>query len=184
MPQSERKEQQDENQADRSSGQTSARRYQLRQKMVSINSDFWIENEQGEQVYKINGKLGLHKNFIFEDTHGNKLAKIHKNILTVKETMEVEGPNGEQLAVVKKALFTPLKEHFVVNVKNCLDLEILGNILDYDYTISDGREKVAVVSKEFFHLRDSYSVLIEPGHDDVLILAIVVCIDEMTHAGK
>jgi uncharacterized protein YxjI len=115
--------------------------------MVSITSDFWIENKQGEQVYKIDGKLGWHKNFIFEDTHGNKLAKIHKDILTIKETMEVEEPNGEQLAVVKKALFTPLKEHFVVNVKNGPDLEIHGNMLDYEYAIEEGRDKVAVVSK-------------------------------------
>jgi uncharacterized protein YxjI len=184
MPLSEPKEQHVEDQDDRRIGQASASRYQLRQKMVSITSDYWIENEQGKQVYKINGKLGLHKSFIFEDTHGNTLAKIHKDILTVKETMQVEGPNGDQLAVVKKALFTPLKEHFVVNMKNGLELQIHGNLLDYDYTISDRINKVAEVSKKYFHLRDSYSVLIEPGYDDIVILAIVVCIDEMTHAGK
>jgi uncharacterized protein YxjI len=98
--------------------------------------------------------------------------------------MEVEGPDGEQLALVKKALFTPLKEHFVVEVKNGPNLEIHGNLLDHEYTIGEGSERVAEVSKKFFHLRDSYSVSIEPGQDDVIILAVVVCIDEMTHAGN
>jgi uncharacterized protein YxjI len=170
--------------ADRSPVNPGSKRYIMRQKMVSIGNDYWIENEQGEQVYKIDGKIGWHKTFIFEDPRGKRLAKIHKVLVTVKETMEIEGPDGEKLAVVKKDLFTPLKEHFVVDVKNGSDLEIHGNILDHEYSIEDGRNKVAQVSKKLFHVRDSYSIPIEPGQDDVLILAVVVCIDEMTHAGN
>jgi uncharacterized protein YxjI len=83
---------------------------------------------------------------------------------------------------------TPLKllpqERFVVNVNNGPGLEIHGNILDYEYTISDGNAKVAEVSKKWLLLRDSYSVSIEPGQDDVIILAVVLCIDEMTHSGN
>ena len=95
-----------------------------------------------------------------------------------------KGPDGEQLALVKKALFTPLREHFVVKVKDGPDLEVHGNLLDHEYTIGEGRTKVAEVSKKYFHVRDSYSVSIEPGQDDMIILAVVVCIDEMTHAGN
>ncbi len=98
--------------------------------------------------------------------------------------MEIEGPDGEKLAVVKKDIFTPLKEHFVVDIINGSNLEIHGNILDHEYSIEDGRSKVAQVSKKLFHVRDSYSISIEPGQDDVFILAVVVCIDEMTHAGN
>ena len=185
MSQSEPEEQRDENWDELSLGQTSSKRYKLRQKMFSIGDDYWIENEQGEQVYKVDGKaLRLLKTFYLEDAHGNKLAKIQKFILTLKETMEIEGPDGERLALVKKALFTPLREHFVVNVKNGPDLEIHGNILDYEYTIGDVHKKVAEVSKKFLHVRDSYAVSIEPGQDDVIILGVVVCIDEMTHAAR
>lgn len=105
-------------------------------------------------------------------------------MLTIKETMEVTAPDGEQLALVKKALITPLREHFVVEVKNGPDLDIHGNILDHEYKISDGSSTVAEVSKKFLHIRDSYSVTIEPGQDDVIILTVVLCIDEMTHAGN
>jgi uncharacterized protein YxjI len=169
---------------DRNSTNPGDNRYIMRQKMVAIGNDYGIENEQGVQVYKIDGKIGLHKSFIFEDVHGKKLAKIHKVLVTVKETMEIEGPAGEKLAVVKKDLFTPLKEHFVVDVKNGPTMEIHGNILDHEYTISDGSNYVAQVSKKLFHLRDSYSISIKPAQDDVFILAVVVCIDEMTHSGN
>jgi uncharacterized protein YxjI len=171
----------DDDQDNQSLRQTSGRRYVMRQKMVSVGNDYWVENEQGEKIYEIDGKIGLHKNFIFKDASGNKLAKIHKVMLTVKETMEIEGPQGEKLAVVKKDLFTPLKEHFVVNMGNGPDMEIQGNILDHEYTISDGHKKFAQISKKLLHVRDSYNVLIEPGQDEVIILGVAVCIDEMTH---
>ena len=41
------------------------------------------------------------------------------------------------------------------------------------------REKVAEVSKKWFRVRDTYGVEIEPGQDDILILAVTVCIDQM-----
>jgi uncharacterized protein YxjI len=184
MSQSQNSQRQDISQEDQEHEQARGKRYILRQKMVSIGNDYWIEDEQGEQVYQIDGKIGIYKNFLFEDAHGKKLAKIHKVMLTVKETMEIEGSDGEKLAVVKKALFTPLMEHFVVSMTHGSDLEIHGNILDHEYTIVDGRNKIAQVSKKLFNLRDSYSISIEPGQNDVLILAVVVCIDEMTHSGK
>ena len=166
------------------SGQMLAKRYVLRQKMVSVGNDYWIEDEQGETVYKIDGKIGIHKTFIFQDNQGKKLVKIHKALLTVKETMEIEAPDGKKLAVMKKDLFTPLKEHFVVDMENGPNLDIHGNILDHEYTINKSGMGVAQVSKKLFHVRDSYSISIEPGQDDVFLLAVVVCIDEMTHAGN
>ena len=61
------------------------------------------------------------------------------------------------------------------------DLEVTGNILDHEYTIGEGRDKVAQVSKKWFRIRDSYGVEIDEGQDDVVILAVTVCIDHMAH---
>ena len=38
---------------------------------------------------------------------GNELYKIQERMLRIKDSMEVEDPNGEQVATVKKALITP-----------------------------------------------------------------------------
>ena len=52
-------------------------RYQMREKLVSIGDDYWIENEQGEKVFKVNGKaLRIRQTLIFEDRSGQELAKI------------------------------------------------------------------------------------------------------------
>ena len=60
-----------------------------------------------------------------------------------------------------------------------LEAEVKGNILDHEYKIGEGRDKVAEVSKKWFRIRDSYGVEIEPGQDDGVILAVTVCIDQM-----
>jgi uncharacterized protein YxjI len=178
-----RDERQDDRQLGRPGG--GGNHYQMRQKMVAIGDDFWIENDKGQKVFKVDGKaLRVRQTLIFEDAHGQELAKIQERMLRVKDSMEIEGPHGEQLGMVKKALITPVRERWVVKIKGGPDLEVKGNILDHEYTIGEGRDKVAEVSKKWFRLRDSYGVSIDPGQDDALILAIAVCIDEMAHEGR
>ncbi len=175
-----REERRDDRQLGRPGG--GGNRYQMRQKMVSIGDDFWIENEQGQKVFKVDGKaLRVRQTLVFEDADGNKLAQIQERKLRVKDSMEIEGPNGENLATVKKAMLTPVRERWVVKIKGGPDLDVKGNVLDHEYSIGEGRDKVADVSKKWFRVRDSYGVSIDPGQDDIVILAVSVCIDQMAH---
>jgi len=183
MPIGRREERREDRQLGRPGG--GGTRYQMRQKMVSIGDDFWIENEQGQKVFKIDGKaLRVRQTLIFEDAHGKELCKIQEKMLRIKDSMEIEGPQGGQMALVKKAMITPVRERWVVKIKGGKDLDVQGNILDHEYSIGEGRDKIAEVSKKWFRLRDSYGVSIDPGQDDVLILAVAVCIDEMVHEGR
>jgi uncharacterized protein YxjI len=98
--------------------------------------------------------------------------------------MEIEGPNGENLAMVKKALITPLRDRWTVKVGNGPDLDVQGNIVDHEYTIEEGRRKIAEVSKKWFRVADTYGVEIEPGQNDVVILAATVAVDMMAHPDR
>jgi uncharacterized protein YxjI len=98
--------------------------------------------------------------------------------------MEIEGPGGERLAMVKKALITPLRDRWIVKIAGGPDLSVQGNILDHEYHIGEGRDKIAEVSKKWFRVRDTYGVQIDPGQNDALILAITVAIDMMAHEGR
>ena len=52
-------------------------RYQLRRKLFSIGEDFWIENDRGEAVYKVDGKvLRIRETFVLEDTNGTEQATV------------------------------------------------------------------------------------------------------------
>ena len=157
-------------------------RYKIRQNLISIGDDFWIENEEGKKVFKVDGKvLRIRKTLVFEDAKGKKLAQIQERLLAIKDTMVVEDAHGKDLAVIKKALIAPLRDRWSVNVKGGPDLDVQGNILDHEYTIKQGRNKVAEVSKKWFRLTDTYGVEIDPGQNDVVILAIAVAIDMMAH---
>jgi len=157
-------------------------RYQMREKLVSIGDDFWIENGAGQRAFKVDGKaLRVRDTLNFEDAHGNVLCKIQERKLRVKDSMEVEDAHGHQVAMVKKALISPVRDRFTVKIKNGPDLEVKGNILQHEYTIGEGRDKVAEVSKKWFRIRDSYGVEVDPGQDDIIILAVTVCLDQMAH---
>ena len=116
---------------------------------------------------------------IFEDTNGHELAKIQERMLRVKDTMEIEGPGGETLATVKKALIAPLRDRWTVKVGDGPDLDVQGNILDHEYKIDQGRDTVAEISKKWFRVRDTYGVEIAPGQNDIVILAVTAAIEQM-----
>jgi uncharacterized protein YxjI len=162
-----------------------ATRYQMRQKLVSIGDDFWIENERGERVYKVDGKaLRIRQTLIFENPQGQELAKIQEQMLRVRDTMDIDGPTGETLATIKKALITPLRERWTVKVGAGPDMEIQGNILDHEYTIEADGHKVAEVSKKWFRLADTYGVEVAPGQNDLVILASTVAVDMMANPAR
>jgi uncharacterized protein YxjI len=105
----------------------------MRQKMVAIGDDFWIEDDQGQKAFKVDGKaLRVRDTLKFEDAHGNELCKIQERMLRVKDSMEIEGPGGERLAMVKKAIITPVRDRWTVKIGNGPDLDVQGNILDHE----------------------------------------------------
>jgi uncharacterized protein YxjI len=156
--------------------------YKLHQNLISIGDDFWIEDEDGQKVFKIDGKaLRLRKTLIFEDAHGKKMAQIQERMLRIRDTMEIEDEKGKRIALVQKALISPLVDRWVVRIRNSPDMSVTGNILDHEYSIHEGLKKVAEISKKWFTLTDTYGVEIKPGEDDVLILAVCAAIDIMAH---
>jgi uncharacterized protein YxjI len=155
-------------------------KYRMREKMFAIGDDFWIENEQGERAFKVDGKaLRIRDTLALEDSSGNELFTVQEKKLHIRDTMEVER-GGHTVATVKKALITPLRERFSVEVEGGEDMEAKGNIVDHEYKIERGGDKVAEVSKRWFRIRDTYGIEIESGQDEALILAVTVCIDQMS----
>ena len=155
-------------------------RYQMREKLLSIGEDSWIENAAGEHVFKVNGKaLRVRQTLILEDLDGNELCKIQERKLRVKDSMEIEGPDGDRLAMVKQALVTPLRARFDVKVEDGPDLRVQGNVVDHEYEIEADGIKIAEISKRWFRVRDTYGIEIAPGQDDIVVLAVAVAVDAM-----
>ena len=96
-----RDERQDDRQLGRPGG--GGNHYQMRQKMVAIGDDFWIENDKGQKVFKVDGKaLRVRQTLIFEDAHGHELAKIQERMLRVKIAWKSKAPKVSSLGWSKK----------------------------------------------------------------------------------
>src|SRR5262245_26957274 len=153
--------------------------YTMREKMFAIGDDFWIERD-GERLFKVDGKaLRLRKTLVLESPGGEELYKIQEKKLSVRDRMEVER-GGQTVATIKKALISPLRERYSIEVEGGEDMEAKGNIVDHEFEIKRGGDKVAEVSKRWLRVRDTYGVEVLPGQDDALILACTVCIDQMS----
>jgi uncharacterized protein YxjI len=157
--------------------------YRMREKMFSIGDDFWIETADGERAFKVDGKaLRIRDTFVVESPSGEELYTIQEKKLHIRETMEVE-QGGKTVARIKKALVSPLRERYSIDVDGGDDMEAKGNIVDHEFKIERGGDTVAEISKRWFRVRDTYGIEVAPGQDDALILSVVVCIDQMGRPG-
>lgn len=156
-------------------------RYRLRQKLISIGEDYTIEDESGNTLYKVDGKvMTIRETFVIEDRAGNEVATIREKKLAIRDSMTISR-GGQTLATIRKALFSPLRDKFGIEVEGGEDMEAVGDLTDHEYEIRRGGDTVARVSKSWFSFRDSYGVETAPGADDALVLAVAVAIDEMVH---
>ena len=154
-------------------------RYQMREKLVSIGDDFWIENADGERVFKVDGKaMRVRDTLVVKSPSGEELFTVRERKLSLRDKMTVER-DGDTVATVHKALVSPLRQRFKVELEDGGELEAHGNIVDHEYEIERDGHKVAEVSKRWFRVRDTYGIEIAPDENDGLILAVTVCIDEM-----
>jgi len=155
------------------------KRYKMKERMFSFGDDYFIEDEAGNRAFKVDGKmLRLRSTLVIRDSEGHEVAKIQERKLRVRDTMKVE-QDDRTVATVKKALVSPLRERYSIEVEQGQDLEAKGNIVDHEFEIKRGGETVAEVSKRWFRARDTYGIEIAPGEDDALILIVAVCIDRM-----
>ena len=163
----------------------SGSRYQMRQRMVSIGDDFWIENDRGQKVFKVDGKaLRVRGTLKFDDAQGQELLKIQERIARVRDSMTIEDGQGRPAAKVHNALVTPLRDRWDIDIPGGQNLSIQGNVLHHEYRIERGRQTIATVSKKWFRVRDSYGVEVMPGENAILILAITVVVDMMASSGR
>ncbi len=158
-------------------------RFTMKQQLISFGDDFWIANERGEHALRVNGKmLRLSDTLLLEDAHGRELYRINARLVDVRETMDIARPNGGAAAVVHDAWFSPMRDRWTINIPGGADLLAHGNVLQHEYEIrQDGRVPVAVISKKWLRLRDTYQVEVQDSFDAPLVLAITIVIDIMSH---
>ncbi len=156
------------------------RKFAMRENALSIGDDYWIEDESGNKAFKVNGKVArLRDTWVLEDATGREVAKIREKKLSVRDKIKIEYGDGAE-ATVKKAL-VGFRDRFIVEVDGGEDLKVHGKITDHEYKVDRDGDKIAEISKKWFRIRDTYGVEIEHDADSVLVLAVTVAVDSLSH---
>ena len=150
----------------------------MREKLASLGDDFWIEDEEGDRAYRVNGKaIRARETFVLEDLSGHEVAQIQERKLSVRDKIAIER-DGDTIATVHKAL-VGIRDRFAIDVEGGSDLKAHGNIVDHEYEIERDGDSVARISKRWFRVRDTYGVEIDAGEDEALLLAAVVALESL-----
>src|SRR3954451_18255081 len=67
------------------------RTFQMREKMLAIGDDYWIEDETGAKAFRVNGKaLRVRDTWILEDDAGKEVAEIKERKLSIRDKMKID----------------------------------------------------------------------------------------------
>jgi uncharacterized protein YxjI len=151
--------------------------YLIRERFFRLGEDSDITDDAGRPVFHVDGKvLSLRSRLVLRDPDGNEVAQVHRKLAALRPTYEVS-VGGQEVAQVRKHLFTPFGDRFTIDVPGPDDLEMTGNLFDHEFTIRRSDQTVATVSKRWFSVRDTYAVDVAADQDDLLILASILALD-------
>jgi len=153
-------------------------RYQLQEKLLSFGRTFAIRNEANQEVFRVNGKGFLvGKRLTVRDTTGAPVAEI-KQRLQVKPTYDIFC-NGKLFATVSLDIKHLFRNSLIIDLPDQDGLTAQGDFTAHEFQLLRNGVTVARVSKGWITIKDTYSVEIAPGEDDVAVLAIAMVIDQV-----
>ncbi|MYW15769.1 hypothetical protein GT039_09220 [Streptomyces sp. SID2955] len=152
-------------------------RFLVRDRILGIGDDWWIEDEQGRKVFLVDGKaMRLRDTFELKDAQGRVLIDIHQKMLALRDTMVIER-DGEPLARIKRKRLSLLRNHYLVALVDGTELDVSGKIMDREFAVEYDGELLAVISRRWLTVRDTYGVdVVREDADPALLIAVAVCV--------
>jgi uncharacterized protein YxjI len=152
-------------------------RFLVRDRILGIGDDWWIEDEQGRKVFLVDGKaMRLRDTFELKDAQGRVLIDIHQKMFALRDTMVIER-DGEPLARIKRKRLSLLRNHYRVALVDGTELDVSGKIMDREFAVEYDGELLAVISRRWLTVRDTYGVdVVREDADPALLIAVAVCV--------
>ncbi|AYL37124.1 MULTISPECIES: LURP-one-related/scramblase family protein [Streptomyces] len=153
-------------------------RFLVRDRILGIGDDYWIEDDHGNKVYLVDGKaMRLRDTFELKDAQGHVLIDIRQKMFALRDTMVIER-GGETLATVRRKRLSLLRNHFRVELADgSTELDVSGRIVDREFAVEYDGELLAVVSRRWLHVRETYGVdVVREDADPALLIAVAVCV--------
>ena len=153
-------------------------RFLVRDRLLGFGDDYWIEDDRGSKVFLVDGKaMRLRDTFELKDAQGHVLIDIRQKMFALRDTMVIER-GGETLATVRRKRLSLLRNHFRVELADgSTELDVSGRIVDREFAVEYDGELLAVVSRRWLHVRETYGVdVVREDADPALLIAVAVCV--------
>ncbi|MEV5352183.1 LURP-one-related/scramblase family protein [Streptomyces sp. NPDC086081] len=152
-------------------------RFLVYDRLLGFGDDYWIEDEHGAKVFLVDGKaLRLRDTWELKDAQGRVLVDIHQKMLALRDTMVLQRA-GEPLATIRRKRLSLLRNHYRVSLADGSELDVSGKILDREFAVEYDGELLAVISRRWLTLRDTYGVdVVREDADPALLIAVAVCV--------
>ncbi|MEU3932974.1 LURP-one-related family protein [Streptomyces sp. NPDC029044] len=152
-------------------------RFLVYDRLLGFGDDYWIEDDHGNKVFLVDGKaLRLRDTWELKDTQGRVLVDIHQKMLALRDTMVLQR-SGEPLATIRRKRLSLLRNHYRVSLADGNELDVSGKILDREFAVEYDGELLAVISRRWLTLRDTYGVdVVREDADPALLIAVAVCV--------
>ncbi|WP_086851720.1 LURP-one-related family protein [Streptomyces coeruleofuscus] len=152
-------------------------RFLVYDRLLGFGDDYWIEDGSGSKVFLVDGKaLRLRDTWELKDTQGRVLVDIHQKMLALRDTMVLQR-GGEPLATIRRKRLSLLRNHYRVSLADGSELDVSGKILDREFAVEYDGELLAVVSRRWLTVRETYGVeVVHEDADPALLIAVAVCV--------
>lgn len=155
-------------------------KYLVRDKVLAIGDDYWIEDEDGRQAFLVDGKaLRLRDTLELKDRDGRVLITLREKWLSFRDAMTLER-DDRRLAVIRRKRLSLLRNHYLVTLAEGTELDVSGRLLDREFKVEYDGELLALVSRQWYRVRDTYAVdVVREEADAALLIAVAVCVIRM-----
>lgn len=157
-------------------------KFYIREKIFSMGDKFSIQDATGNDVFNVVGKVfSVGNKLRIYDMYNNELVYIEQKMFKFLPEYNIY-LSGNLAATVKKQ-FTFFSNKFDID-SNMGRLDIEGDFLAHDFSITKNSTTVATVSKKWVSLSDTYEIDISEQENYAFILALVIVIDQVLHDKK
>ena len=145
----------------------------FKQRLFSCFDSYDIYNEAEETIFTVKGKLSWGHCLKIYDAVGSEIGTVKEVVLTLLPKFELYLGDTYVGCISKELSF--LKPKYNID---CNGWHMVGDFMRWNYSILDmsGRN-IAVVSKQVFHLTDTYVIDVCDPQDALCALMLVLAID-------
>ena len=152
----------------------------IRNKWISLGGSSTVQDMSGNDVLKVKGKIFsfTQKKFIMDLNDNVKYIVRNKFWRLFAYKAFVMDPQENIVATIRRKVFSLHDRYFITSPERG-DLEIIGNILQFNYKIKVNDKEVGHVARKI-SLRDSYVLTIDDAYDWEFVVALVIAIDNIS----